>query len=79
MAINSQEAKKMIEAAERTGKKLTIGYQNRYRDDAQFAHKVCSAGELGDIYYGKPMLFDVEQFLPGRIYGQRKARWRTTY
>ena len=53
MAINSQEAKKMIEAAERTGKKLTIGYQNRYRDDAQFAHKVCSAGELGDIYYGE--------------------------
>ena len=30
MAINTAEAQKMIDAANRTGKKLTIGYQNRY-------------------------------------------------
>ncbi len=29
MAINSVEAKKMLDAAERTGKLLTIGYQTR--------------------------------------------------
>ena len=28
MAINAEEAKKMVDAAKRTGKKLTIGYQN---------------------------------------------------
>ena len=35
MAINSVEAQKMLDAAARTGKKLTIGYQNRYRPDSQ--------------------------------------------
>lgn len=31
MAKTSAEAQKMLEAAERTGKKLTIGYNNRFR------------------------------------------------
>ena len=34
MAINSAEAKKMLDAAERTGKLLTIGYQNRQTSEA---------------------------------------------
>ena len=33
MAINSVEAQKMLDAAKRSGKKLTIGYQNRQRND----------------------------------------------
>ena len=53
MAINSAEAKKMLDAAKRTGKKLTIGYQNRQRDDALFIKQMCDNGELGDIYYAR--------------------------
>lgn len=53
MAINSAEARKMLETAKRTGKKLTIGYQNRFRDDAIFLKNVVDEGILGDIYYGK--------------------------
>lgn len=53
MAINTEEAQKMLDAARRTGKKLTIGYQNRFRADSQFLKRACEAGELGDIYYGK--------------------------
>lgn len=53
MAKTSAEAKEMIAAAKRTGKKLTIGYQNRFRTDSQYLHEVCSDGELGDIYFGK--------------------------
>lgn len=53
MAINAEEAKKMLDATKRTGKKLTIGYQNRFRDDVQFSHQTCSNGELGEIYYGE--------------------------
>ena len=53
MAINSVEAKKMLDAAERTGKKLTIGYQNR-QTDASMALKVAAdEGRFGDIYYAK--------------------------
>ncbi len=53
MAINSVEAKKMLDAAERTGKILTIGYQNRQRTDAQFLKGESLAGTFGDIYYAK--------------------------
>jgi len=53
MAISSTEAKKMVDAAERTGKKLTIGYQNRFRPDSQALYQACRNGDLGDIYYAK--------------------------
>ncbi|MBR5553663.1 MAG: Gfo/Idh/MocA family oxidoreductase [Clostridia bacterium] len=53
MAINSVEAKKMLDAAKRTGKKLTIGYQNRQRNDAMLVKEMCDNGELGDIYYAR--------------------------
>ena len=53
MAKTSEEAKKMLEAAKETGKKLTIGYQNRFTTAANYLHQVCEEGELGDIYYGK--------------------------
>jgi predicted dehydrogenase len=53
MAKTSEEAKAMIAAAKRTGKKLTIGYQNRFRTDSQYLQAVCQAGELGEIYTAK--------------------------
>ena len=53
MAINSAEAKKMLDAAKETGKKLTIGYQNRFRDDSQYMKKEAEDGTFGDIYYAK--------------------------
>ena len=53
MAINYAEAKKMLDAAQRTGKKLTIGYQNRFRADSLATYDACSKGELGDIYFAK--------------------------
>jgi len=53
MAISSAEAKTMMDAAERTGKKLTIGYQNRYRADSRLLHEACRSGELGEIYLAK--------------------------
>ena len=53
MAINSAEAKKMLDAAARTGKKLTIGYQSRQRTDSLFMKKEAEAGTFGEIYYAK--------------------------
>ena len=53
MAINSAEAKKMLDAAKETGKKLTIGYQSRFRDDSQYMKKEAEDGTFGDIYYAK--------------------------
>jgi predicted dehydrogenase len=55
MAINTQEAQKMVDAAKRTGKKLTIGYQNRFRPDSMYLKKCIEAGDLGDIYYARAL------------------------
>lgn len=53
MAKSYEEAKKMVETARETGKILTIGYQNRYREDSTYLKRACENGELGDIYYAR--------------------------
>ncbi|WP_331619670.1 Gfo/Idh/MocA family protein [Vallitalea guaymasensis] len=53
MAKTVKEAEEMLEAAKRTGKKLTIGYQNRFRADSQYLKKSCERGDLGDVYFAK--------------------------
>jgi len=53
MAISYVEAKKMLDAKNKTGKKLTIGYQTRYQADSQYLKAACERGDLGDIYYAK--------------------------
>ncbi len=51
MAKTYAEAKAMLDAAKRTGKKLTIGYQNRHTPQALYVKQACEEGVLGDIYY----------------------------
>ncbi len=53
MAVTGADARKMVETAKRTGKTLTIGYQNRLRQDTQFLRGVVDAGELGEVYVAK--------------------------
>ncbi|MCA1293625.1 Gfo/Idh/MocA family oxidoreductase [Paenibacillus sp. alder61] len=53
MAKSAADARKMVEAAKRTGKKLTIGYNNRFRPDSLHLKKLCVEGKLGHIYYAK--------------------------
>jgi predicted dehydrogenase len=53
MAKTAAEAKAMLDASKETGKLLTIGYQNRFREDSLFIKGLCDQGELGDIYFAK--------------------------
>ncbi|TVY07690.1 Gfo/Idh/MocA family protein [Paenibacillus cremeus] len=53
MAKTAADARRMVEAAKRTGKKLAVGYNNRYRPDSLFMKQICEDGELGEIYYAK--------------------------
>ncbi len=53
MAKTAEDARKMVEAAKRTGKKLTIGYQNRFRPDSLHLKKVVERGDLGEVYFAK--------------------------
>lgn len=53
MAKTAADARRMVEAAKRTGKKLTIGYNNRFRPDSLHLKKICESGDLGHIYFAK--------------------------
>lgn len=53
MAINAEEAKKMLDAAKETGLVLTIGYQNRQRNDALYLKHEAEQDTFGDIYYAE--------------------------
>ena len=55
MAKTYADAVAMLEAAKRTGKKLTIGYQNRQLAENLYAKSVCENGELGEIYFAKAL------------------------
>ncbi len=53
MAHTTEAAQAMMDAWKKSGKKFTIGYQNRFRKDSQVLHAACEAGDLGDIYFAK--------------------------
>ncbi|MCP1109673.1 putative dehydrogenase [Lachnospiraceae bacterium PF1-21] len=53
MAKTSIQAMEMLEASKRTGMKLTIGYQNRFRTDSRYLHQICEEDALGNIYFAK--------------------------
>ncbi|NLU43134.1 MAG: Gfo/Idh/MocA family oxidoreductase, partial [Firmicutes bacterium] len=55
MAKTAAEARQMVAAAKKSGKKLTIGYQNRYRADSFHLKALCDAGVLGEIYFAKAL------------------------
>ncbi|MBQ8552268.1 MAG: Gfo/Idh/MocA family oxidoreductase [Clostridia bacterium] len=50
MAKTAADAKRMLDAAKETGKKLTIGYQHRQKSQSIHAKAVIESGELGEIY-----------------------------
>ncbi len=53
MAKTVAEAQQMLDAQKRTGKKLTVGYQNRNTAEQIYLHEACENGDLGEIYYGE--------------------------
>ncbi len=53
MAKSYTDAKLMLDTAKETGKLLTIGYQNRYRQDSIYLKRACVNGDLGEIYYAR--------------------------
>lgn len=53
MSITYAEAREMIEARDRSGKVLAIGYQHKFDPDAMYLKAEVESGALGDIYHGK--------------------------
>ncbi len=53
MAMNTEEAVRMKEAADKNGKLLMLGFVRRHGNDAKQALDLLEKGMLGDIYYAK--------------------------
>ena len=55
MALNYKEAQKMYQTAEKTGRKLSVSYQNRFKAENQLFKEIVESGKLGKIYYAKSL------------------------
>lgn len=53
MATSLAEAQAMVDAAERSGGKLLVGVQSRFRGDVQALKRRVDLGVLGEVYYAK--------------------------
>jgi predicted dehydrogenase len=53
LAINSIEAKKIVEAKNKTRKKVMVGLNNRFTNEAVYLKKYIDEGLLGEIYHAK--------------------------
>lgn len=53
MAINADEAKKMLAAANAAGKKLQIGYNMRFGSAPQAVKRAADMGVLGEVYHAR--------------------------
>lgn len=53
IATCAEEGRRMVETARRTGKRLMIGFNNRFRADTMHLKECIEQDMLGDIYYAK--------------------------
>jgi predicted dehydrogenase len=53
IAMNAEEAKKMVEAARKAKVKFQVGYNSRFAPSNQLLKKYIEGGELGEIYYAR--------------------------
>ena len=51
MAMSAKEGQKMLDAANRAGKQLVVGFQYRFSPQSQFVRDYATSGELGKIMY----------------------------
>jgi predicted dehydrogenase len=51
MAMSAKEGQKMLDAANRAGKQLVVGFQYRFSPQSQFVREYVSTGQLGNIMY----------------------------
>lgn len=53
LAMNAVEAQRIVDARNKSGKKLMVGLNNRFTNEAVFLKRYIDEGYLGDIYHAK--------------------------
>ena len=71
--MTKAECELMIDTAKKNDRKLTVGYQWRYRPETLYIKDYCAAGKLGNIYYAKAHGTRFAAFLPGENTAQAKT------
>ncbi|WP_141504964.1 Gfo/Idh/MocA family protein [Paenibacillus luteus] len=51
MSVTLQQSIEMVEAAERSGKMLTVGFQPRYDPNMSLIKEIVQSGKLGNVYF----------------------------
>ena len=74
MAKTYAEGKAMLDAAKRTGKRLTIGYQNRQTPQALYVKKACRKAFLATFTMQMLSRFAAEPFRLGAYSSTKKNR-----
>ena len=70
MAMNAEEAQTMIDAAEKAGKLLMIGFARRYGSDCLILENFLKQDYFGEIYYAKATYLRRKGF-PGGWFGDK--------
>ncbi len=78
MAISLEDARRMVETARATGKRLMIGMSQRFRPETLALRSLVERGELGEIYYARSTWtrrrgVPVVHFAPGGSMG--RGQW----
>jgi predicted dehydrogenase len=74
MAMNPAECEKMIAAAKKAGKKLTIGFQYRYHPNTQFIKRAADAGTFGDVMFVRCQALRRRGIPNWGVFGQKKLQ-----
>jgi predicted dehydrogenase len=74
MAMYPAECEKMIAAAKKARKKLTVGFQYRYHPNTQFLARARDNGEFGDIMFMKCQALRRRGIPNWGVFGQKKLQ-----
>lgn len=64
MAMNAQEAQQMLDAADKSGKRLMINFSYRFNEQSQALKAQVDTGILGDVYFART-IWHRRRGLPG--------------
>jgi len=73
LAANAEQAAKMVEAAQKTGKTLAMSLNFRYEGRSLTMKKLIDSGALGDIYYAKTAMLRSNSIPRGWFHVKEKS------
>lgn len=74
MAMNPAECKKMIDAAKKAGKKLSVGFQYRYHPNTEFLTRVRDEGTFGKVMFVKCQALRRRGIPNWGVFGQKELQ-----